>query len=73
MDYSPPDSFVHGDSPGKNTEVGGHALLQGIFPSQRSDPGLLHCRGTLYHPSHEQAFREWVAYPFSRGPSQLRN
>ena len=37
------------DSPGKNTRVGCHALLQGIFPTQRSNPGLLHCRQTLYH------------------------
>ena len=34
MDCSPPGSFVLGDSPGKNTEVGCHALLQGIFPTQ---------------------------------------
>ena len=33
MDCSPPGSSVHGDSPGKNTEVGFHALLQGIFPT----------------------------------------
>ena len=32
MDYSPPGSSVHGDSPGKNTGVGCHALLQGISP-----------------------------------------
>ena len=32
MDYSQPDSSVHGDSPGKNTEVGCHPLLQWIFP-----------------------------------------
>ena len=31
MDYSPPGSSVHGDSPGNNTGVGCHALLQGIF------------------------------------------
>ena len=36
MDYSPPGSSVHGDSPGKNTGVGCHALLQGIFPTQVS-------------------------------------
>ena len=36
MDCSPPGSSVHGDSPGKNTEVGCHALLQGIFPTQGS-------------------------------------
>ena len=34
MDYSPPGSSVHGDSPGKNTVVGCYALLQGIFPTQ---------------------------------------
>ena len=36
------------DSPGKNTEVDCHALLQGIFPTQGSNPGLLHCRQLLY-------------------------
>ena len=34
MDYSLPGSSVHGDSPGKNTGVGYHALLQGIFPTK---------------------------------------
>ena len=34
MDCSLPGSFVHGDSPGKHTGVGCHALLQGIFPTQ---------------------------------------
>ena len=34
MDCSPPGFSVHGDSPGKNTGVGCHALLQGIFPTQ---------------------------------------
>ena len=34
MDYSPPGSSVYGDSPGKNTAVGCHTLLQGIFPTQ---------------------------------------
>ena len=41
------------DSPGKNTGVGCHFLLQGIFPTQGSNPGLLHCRQTLYHLSHQ--------------------
>ena len=36
MDCSPPGSSVHGDSPGKNTGVGSHSLLQGIFPTQGS-------------------------------------
>ena len=43
MDYSPPGSSIHGDSPGKNTGVGCHALLQGIFPTQGLNPGLPHC------------------------------
>ena len=51
MDCSPPGSSVHGDSPGKNTGVGGHALLQGIFPDQGSNSGLPHCRRILYHLS----------------------
>ena len=47
MDYSPPGSSVHGDSPGKNTGVDCHALLEGIFPTQESNPGLPHDRQTL--------------------------
>ena len=39
---------VHGDSPGKNTTVGCHFLLQGIFLTQESNWGLLRCRGILY-------------------------
>ena len=38
MDYSPPGSSVHGDFPGKNTGVGCQALLQGMFPTQGSNP-----------------------------------
>ena len=34
MDCSPPESSVHGDSPGKNTGVRCHALFQGIFPTK---------------------------------------
>ena len=37
----------------KNTGVGSHALLQGIFPTQRLNLGLLHCRQILYHLSHQ--------------------
>ena len=36
--------FCPWDSPGKNTGVGYHFLLQGIFPTQKSNPGLLHCQ-----------------------------
>ena len=51
IDCSPPDSSVHGDSPGKNTEVTCHDLLQGILPGQGLNPSLLcllHCRQILY-------------------------
>ena len=65
----------HGDSPGKNTGLGCHALLQGIFPTQGSKPGLLHCRWILYHLSHQGSPRtlKWVAYPFSSRSSWPRN
>ena len=38
--------------PGKNTGVGSHSLLQGIFPIQGSNPGLLHWRQIIYHLRH---------------------
>ena len=53
MDYSLPCSSVHGASPGKNTGVGSHSLLQGIFQTQGSNLGLLHCRKILYWLSYE--------------------
>ena len=34
---------------GKNTGVGCHSLLQGIFPTRGLDLSLLHCRWILYH------------------------
>ena len=49
----PPGSSVHVDSPGRNTGVSCHALLQGIFPTQRLNPGLLHCRWIPYRLSHQ--------------------
>ena len=53
MDCSLPGTSVHGDSPGKNTGVGYHALLQEIFPTQWSNPSLSHYRHILYHLSHQ--------------------
>ena len=41
--------------PGKSTGVGCHFLLQGIFPTQWSNPSLRHCRQTLYHLSHQES------------------
>ena len=68
-------SSVYGDSPGKNTGVGCHALLQGIFPTQGSNPDLPHCRQILYQLSHQGSPRilEWIAYPFAKGSSWPRN
>ena len=53
------------DSPGQNTGVGSLSLLQGIFPTEGSNPGLPHCRWILYQLSHKGSPRilEWVAYP----------
>ena len=67
--YSPWNSL------GQNTGVGNLCLLQGIFPTQGSNPGLPQCRQILYQLSHKGSPRilEWVAYPFSRVYSCPRN
>ena len=44
------------DSPGQSTGVGSLSLLQGIFPTQRSNGGLLHCRRILYQLSYQESF-----------------
>ena len=46
--YSPPNSLS------QNTGVGSLSLLQGIFPTQGSNPGLPHCRRILYQLSHKE-------------------
>ena len=63
------------NSPGQNTRVGSLSLLQGIFPTQGLNPGLLHCRQILYQLSHKGSpgILEWLAYPFSRRSSRPRN
>ena len=53
MDCSLTGSSVLGHSPGKNTGVGCHALLPGIFPTQESNPSFPRCRWILYHLSHQ--------------------
>ena len=64
IDCSLPGSSVHGDSPGKNTGVGCHALFQGIFPTKRLNPGLPHCRWIVYHLSHQGSWRrQWQPTP----------
>ena len=59
----------------QNTRVDSLFLLQGIFPNQGLNPGLLYCRQILYQLSHKGSPRilEWVAYSFSRGSSLPRN
>ena len=62
-------------SPGQNTGVGSHSLLQGIFPTQGSNPGLPHCRQwILYQLSHKGSPRilKGVAYPFASRSSWPR-
>ena len=63
------------NSPGQNTGVGSPSLLQGIFPTQGSSPGLRHCRWIHNQLSHEGSPRilECVAYPFSSGSSRHGN
>ena len=55
------------DFPGKDTRVGCHFLLQGIFLTQRSNPGLLHCRQILYWLSYKAdliLFGFWLHWVF---------
>ena len=80
-----PHETVHGileaklyspwNSAGQSTGVGSLSLLQEIFSTQGSYPGLPHCRWFLYQLSHKGSPRilEWVAYPFSSRSSQPRN
>ena len=71
----PHELYSPWDSPGQYTGVGSLSLLQGIFLTQGSNPGLSHCRWILYQLSHKGSpgIREWVACPFSSKPSQPRN
>ena len=57
----------------KNNGVSCHALFQGIFPTQGSNPGFPSCRQILYSLSHHgfSGILEWVAYPFFKGSSLL--
>ena len=63
MDCNRPDSSMEENpwnSPGKNTEVGCHLLLQGLFPTQGLSPGLLHCLQILYCLSHPGSLKVFV-------------
>ena len=69
------NTMDYGNSPGQNTGTGSLSLLQGMFPTQGSNPGLPQCRQILYQLSHQGSPRilEWVAHPFSSGSSRPRN
>ena len=60
------------NSPGKNTDVGCHSLLQDIFLTQGLNPGLLHCRQILYHLSF-QGSRGCSVYLVTIPTENLRN
>ena len=53
------------DFPGRNTGVGCHFLLQGIFPTQGLNPCLLCCRQICYHLSHQGSPLLFVSVQFS--------
>ena len=52
----PHELYSPWNSPGQNTRVGSLSLLQGIFPTQRSNPGLPYCRQILYQLSHKKSY-----------------
>ena len=72
IDCSLPGSSVHGDSPGKNTGVRNLSSLQGIFPTQGSNPGLPHCRQILYRWATREAQEHWSGWPIL-SPGDLPN
>ena len=60
---------------GQNIGMCSCSLLQGIFPTQGSNPDLPHCRKVFYHPNQQRSPRilKWVAYPFSSRSSWPRD
>ena len=67
----PMDYTVHGILQSRVLEWVAVPFSRGTFPTQGSNPGLLHCRWILYQLNHQGSPRilEWVAYPFSSGSS----
>ena len=55
----PHELYSPWNSPGQNTGVASCSLLQGIFPTQGSNPGLPHCRRVLYQLSHREVQEYW--------------
>ena len=72
-DRSLPGSSVHGDSPARIPGVGCHALLQGIFPTQGSNPGLLPCKRILYLLSHQGSPTDLISFNSHSSPTLWGN
>ena len=62
-----PELYSPWNSPGQNTGVGSLSILQGIFTTQGSNTGLLHCRQILYQLSYQGSHR------ITKSPSLSRN
>ena len=60
------------DFPGNSAGVDCHFLLQGILPTQGLNPGLLHCRQTLYRLSHQGSPGESKLYTILKGDEFYR-
>ena len=61
------------DFPGHNTGVGRHSLLQEIFPTQGSNPGVPDCRWILYHLSHQRSpVKNWYIKIKTKAKRSLR-
>ena len=61
------------NSPGHNTGVGSFSLLQEIFPTQGSNPGLLHCRQILYQLSHKGSPLSSYPHHYSNGEKNIKH
>ena len=78
IDCSPPSSLCLWDSPGKNTGVGCHVFLQGIFSTQELKLCLLHCGWILYHsttwesPYRSQPYLLWEGTTQRSGTGRQR-
>ena len=68
-------SVMSGSLRPRGLHMGWHSVLQGILPTQGSNPGLPHCGQILYQLRHQGSPRilKWVTFPFSSGSSQPRN
>ena len=73
LDCSPPGSSVHGDSPGKNTGVGCHSLLQGIHPGTKPRSQALQADSLLCEPPGKSKFHVYHIIPFLYTPQHARH